>query len=174
MEKSKKIFIIVIALIVLLVFLFLFFFNQKGLTPKDEEQQKQEESSAKEEFTKYFLSLVDGRVSIVGEDYFLMNVNVAKEVDENESAETETISVKVKITNQTEFVDSNDFKFVEIPQEYQQGLLAFDYIKNVVEGNYEIAVYIDIMEDISQEGIIDGGEVTAKYISWSCFPEGEF
>jgi hypothetical protein len=173
MEKNKKTFIISIALIVLLVAFFLFFFNQKTLVPEVEEHQE-EELSAEEEFMKYFLSLVGGRVLTVGEDYFLMNVNVVKEDKENELAETETVSVKVKITDQTEFVDSNDFKFVEIPQEYQQGLSAFDYIKNIAEGSYEIAVYIDILEDVSQEGIADKEEVTAKYVSWSCFPEGEF
>jgi hypothetical protein len=170
MNKKK----VIILSVVLVLLISLFFFLRKDSTPIIEPEEQKTEKTEQEKFQEYFASLVNGRVVSVEEDHFVMEIaKISQENDLDrfnlEERKIETIEVRVNVTDQTEFVDSNDVKFIEISQEYQEGLAQFNYIKNIAEGNHVISVYVDVLGEV-----IDGGEVTAKYISWSCFPEGEF
>lgn len=156
----------------MIIFLGILFMNKEKLFVIDPNQKLEKELTEEEKAIQYFLSLKEGIVVSVAEDYFVMDVFVLpKNFDSEEENEAETIRVKVNITKETKFKDSNDIKFIEIPEEYQEGLASFNYIKNIIDEEYVISVYIDTREDISQQGISEGQEITATYISWSCFPK---
>ena len=178
MKKNKTI-IIIIALAVLLLIIFsgILFINRKTLPTIDSDQKQEKELTEEEKSIQHFLSLKGGIVFSVADDYFIMEMIVIPEdfnpedFNPEEENNLEKTKVKVRITDETEFVDSNDMQFVEIPEEYQEGLAPFNYIKNIIDEEYIISVYIDLEEDIDQQGMVEGQEITATYISWSCFPE---
>jgi hypothetical protein len=169
---NKKI-VIVIALSVLVVLSLAFFFLRKEpvlVVEPEEEQEKEGKKTEQEKFQEYFVSLVNGKVVSVGENYFTIEI-IEQEAGEVEMSQSEfkTRTIRINVTGQTEFVDANDVKFLEIPQEYQDGIAQFNYIKNVAEGDYVLSAYVDLLEDV-----VSQDQATATYVSWSCYPEEGF
>ena len=163
----KKNLILIITALILLIFLAIFFVkNGKEQLIIEPEQELTEEEKA----IQHFLSLVEGKVLSVTENGFVMEVSVVPENFDPEQ-ELEKKEIKVNVTDQTEFVDHNDIKFVEIPLEHQEGLATFSYIKNLTDKEYIISVFVETQEEFNKKSIEENQEIIAKYISWSCYPE---
>jgi hypothetical protein len=166
---------LLIYFLIFLVFaLGLFFLIQELGLLGNKNDAKTEEAQKEPSTYRY-----SGRISEVGIDYFVMNIPVMPEkIDETmleEDFEPEFIRVLVYIPDDLELIDVNDFKYVDVPENYQGTLRTLDYVINLEDEEferYEIAVLVKSEDSVN---VLDGRkEITATYVEWSCFPEGLF
>ena len=139
------------------------FFKNQEVIIEEEEFEENVKKITKQEI-EYILSLPRATIFSLGEDYFIAEIDYYKK------------RIKVNIKNETKFiVYDNHLKDILIPEEYENWLSKFYYIKNFIgdEGEeYIVHIYFDTEEDLGQDkekGILDFDEVNATYIAWQYY-----
>jgi len=184
-NKNITLILVIVIVIALVVFVSTKVFNNENSVQESSQESSQESLNENEqeinavpgydldprikrssEIRSSSMNTASGSLGQVGNDHFSLGLRILKDADfdhsSGEEPEFDYEYIDIKISENTEIVDMNDFSYFTIPENINGAIDTLKYLYENYADDYDIYIFAAYPE---------GEERISSYIEWSVSPK---